>query len=267
MVSFISTRTGQFDYFDQVLGEPAWAGKRVLDFGGNAGNILLGPGCRIEPRNYWSIDVSRDSIPVGRRRHPEANFIFYDRYNFEFNPNGQAGLPVPDPGVRFDLILAWSVITHTGKAETLDLIGQLMPLLADGGKAAFSFIDPRWTPPAEWARDTERPGLSNLHWRLAARQETSPGMDVAGMLARAGEADLTWVTLVNDDELTFDPDDDGLSAGKPPNYYITFCTPEYMRKIVPGGKVLEPVRPERMHCLVLEKGSQPGNQHTEGKTG
>ena len=253
MGTFISTRTDQFTYFDQQLGEPDWAGKRVLDFGGNAGNILLDPNCRIEPRNYWSIDVSRDSIPVGRRRHPEGTFIFYDRYNFEFNPTGQAGLPIPDPGVRFDFIVAWSVITHVSRAETLDLVEQLVPLLADGGRAAFSFIDPRWTPPAAWARDAEFPGLSNLHWRLAARQETSPGMDVAGMLARADEADLTWATLVNDDDLIFDPDNDGLSADKPPIYYITFCTPEYMQKVFPNGKILDPVRPERFHCLVIEK--------------
>jgi SAM-dependent methyltransferase len=258
MATFISTRTDQFAYFDQQLGNPVWTGKRVLDFGGNAGNILLDPDCRIEPGNYWCIDVSRDSIPVGRRRHPEGDFIFYDRYNFEFNPTGKPGLPIPDPGVRFDFIVAWSVITHTSKAETLDLIGQLVPLLADGGRAAFSFIDPRWTPPAGWARATEFPGLSNLHWRLAARQETSPDMDVAGMLARASDAALTWATQVNDDELTFDPDDDGLSAGKPPHYYITFCTPEYMQQLFPDGKILAPVRPERFHCLVIEKTGRAG---------
>lgn len=253
MVTFISTRMGQFAYFDRQLGEPSWAGKRVLDFGGNAGNILLNPNCRIDPRNYWSIDVSRDSILTGRRRHPEGNFIFYNRYNFEFNPTGKPGLPIPDPGVRFDFVLAWSVITHVSKAETFDLIGQLMPLLADGGTAAFSFLDPCWTPPEGWVRETELPGLSNLHWRLASQQETNPDMDTAGMLARADAATQTWTTLLNDDELIFDPDDDGLSAGKPPLYYNTYCTARYMQELFPGGKVLDPVPPERFHCLVIEK--------------
>lgn len=255
MGTFISTRTGQFSYFDHQLGGPDWTGKRVLDFGGNAGNILLDPDCRIEPRNYWCIDVSRDSIPMGRRRHPEGNFIFYDRYNFEFNPTGEVGLPIPDPGVRFDFIVAWSVITHVSKAETLDLTRQLLPLLADGGRAAFSFIDPRWMPQPGWVRDNEFPGLGNLHWRLAARRKTNPDMDVDGMLARASEADLTWTTMVNDDELIFDPGDDGLTADKPPHYYITFCTPEYMRQLFPSGEILEPVRPERFHCLVIDKAS------------
>lgn len=259
MTTFISNRTGQFAYFNQQLGEPDWAGKRVLDFGGNAGNILLDPACRIEPSNYWCIDVSRDSIPYGRKRHPQGNFIFYDRYNFEYNPTGEVGLPIPDLGVRFDIIVAWSVITHVSKAEMFDLIGQLMALLADGGKAAFSFLDPQWKPSEGWGiRENEFPGLSNLHWRLAARQETCPGMDAAGMLARASEATLTWTTQVNDDDLIFDPDDDGLSAEKPPRYYITFCTPDYMRELFPTGKILEPVRPERFHCLVIDKTSYAG---------
>lgn len=252
MPTFVSTRVEQFAYFDQQLGKPDWAGKRVLDFGGNAGNILLDPRCRIDPANYWCIDVSRDSIPIGKSRHPEGHFIFYDRYNFEFNPFGQPGLPVPDPGVRFDFIVAYSVITHVSKAETLELVGQLLPLLADGGKAAFSFVDPRWTPPPGWARDNEFPGLSNFHWRLAARAQTWPDADVPGMLARAEKADLTWATQVNVDELIFDPDDDGLSPGKQPRYYMTFCTAEYMRELFPDAKILSPVRPERFHCLVID---------------
>lgn len=256
MATFISTRTGQFAYFDRQLGEPSWAGKRVLDFGGNAGNILLDPACRIEPANYWCIDVSRDSITMGKERHPQGNFIFYDRYNFEYNPTGEIGLPIPDPGVRFDFILGWGVVPHVSKAEMFDLIGQLMPLLADGGKAAFSFIDPWWTPSEGWGiREKEFPGLSNLHWRLAARQKGHPELDVARMLARASEATLTWTTQVNEDELIFDPDDDGLSAGKTPRYYITFCTPDYMRELFPKGRILEPVRPERLHCLVIDETS------------
>lgn len=258
MVSFISTRKGQFAYFDQQLGEPDWAGKRVLDFGGNVGNILLDPNCRIEQRNYWCIDVSRDSIVTGKRRYPEGHFIFYNRYNFEFNPFGQAELPIPDPGVRFDFIVAWSVITHVSKAETLDLIGQLMPLLADGGRAAFTFLDPHWTPPEGWGRRSELPGLTNLHWRLATLQETDPDVDTAGMLARAGEATQTWTTLINDDQLIFDPDDDGLSTDKPPLYYNTYCTQEYMQELFPNGKILDPVRPERFHCLVIEKADYAG---------
>lgn len=253
MGTWISTRTGQFAYFDRQLGHPDWTGKRVLDYGGNVGNILLDPACKIEPANYWSIDVSRDAIPEGRRRHPEAHFVFYDRYNFEYNPTGTVGLPIPDPGVRFDIIVGWSVFTHVSKAEMFEFTDQLMNLLVDDGVAAFTFIDPSWTPPAGWVRDSEAPGLSNLAWRLEARHATNPDMDVPALLELADRTEQTWTTLVNDDELFFDPDDDGLAEDKPQRAYITFCTTDYMRRLFPGARVLDPVPPERQHCVVLDK--------------
>jgi SAM-dependent methyltransferase len=263
MTSFVSTRTGQFAYFDRELGHPDWRGKRVLDFGGNAGNMLLDAGCRIEPANYWSIDISRDAIITGRQRHPQGHFIFYDRYNFEYNPTGQKNLPVPDPGVRFDFVVGWSIITHVGKAETLELIERSMQFLADGGRAAFSFMDPSWTPPPGWARASEYPGLSNLQWQLESKRAINPDLDVAGLLRRAREIGSRWltlvngdeVTLVNGDEVTLDPDDDGLSPGKPPRYYLSFATEEYIRELFPRAQVLDPVPPERMHCLVIDRDS------------
>jgi 2-polyprenyl-3-methyl-5-hydroxy-6-metoxy-1,4-benzoquinol methylase len=257
LTTWISSRTGQFAYFDRQLGYPDWNGKRVLDFGGNVGNILLDPDCEIEHDKYWSIDVSRDSITEGTRRHPNANFVFYDRYNFEYNPTGTPGLPIPDLGVRFDFIVGWSIFTHVSKAETLDFAAQLLDFLTDDGKAAFSFIDPGFTPPPGWARANESPGMSNLRWRMEARRATKPDMDVAGLLARAARSELTWTTLVNDDELVIDPDDDGVGAGKPNRFYVTFCTPSYMRALFPWGEVLDPVPPERFHCLVIDRASGP----------
>jgi 2-polyprenyl-3-methyl-5-hydroxy-6-metoxy-1,4-benzoquinol methylase len=258
MASWISTRTGQFAYFDRLLGHPDWTSKRVLDFAGNVGNILLDPNCRIEHKNYWSIDVSRDAIVEGRRRYPDANFVFYDRYNFEYNPTGTPDLPIPDEDAPFDFIVGWSVFTHVSKAEMFDLADRLLDMLTDEGRAAFSFIDPMFTPPPGWAREKESPGLSNLQWRLEARHATKPEMDVAGLLAKAEETELTWATLVNDDELTFDPDDDGLTGDQPNKAYVTFCTPDYMRQLFPKGEVLDPAPPERLHCLIIDKASRRG---------
>jgi 2-polyprenyl-3-methyl-5-hydroxy-6-metoxy-1,4-benzoquinol methylase len=261
MPAFISEATGQYPYFSHQLGYPDWTTKKVLDFGGNIGNILLDPNCRIEPENYWSIDVSQDVMDEGKRRHPKAHFVFYDRYNFEFNPTGTPDLPVPDLGERFDVILAHSVFTHASKAETLALVEQLLPLLADGGRAAFTFIDPRWTPPPEWRGETVYPDVSNLHWRVLARRDLDAELadgqtDVDALLARARNVRHTWTTLVNHDELYFDPDEDGLSVDGPPSTYCTFCTTDYMRELFPTASIREPVAPVRMHCLVLERPTQ-----------
>ncbi|MGH3388539.1 MAG: hypothetical protein ACRDOO_06645, partial [Actinomadura sp.] len=189
----------------------------------------------------------------GQRRHPDANFVFYDRYNYEYNPTGTIGQPIPDPGVRFDFIVAFSVLTHNNKAESLDLIDQLVALLTDDGKLAFTFIDPLWTPPPEWngppgtadnvdtvieSLRSVNPGLdvagvrpraeqvilsatsagwSNLRWRLEQLHAVEPDVDVAALLAQAGAATLTWAVLVDGDHLIVDPDDDRLPEETPRN--------------------------------------------------
>ena len=57
-MSFISSRTFQFAFFDRVLNEPVWRGRTVLDFGGNTGNTLRDPRCTIEPRK-WGIHLTQ----------------------------------------------------------------------------------------------------------------------------------------------------------------------------------------------------------------
>src|SRR3982075_168891 len=105
MGTFVSIRAHQFAYFDPILRHPDWANANVLDFGGNAGNILLDPHCPIDPAKYRCLDISRAAIEVGRQRHPRAHFEFYARYNFEFTPPAPPALPIPDLGRRFDIIL------------------------------------------------------------------------------------------------------------------------------------------------------------------
>lgn len=299
MATWISGRTGQFTYFDRRLGGPDWHGKRVLDFGGNVGNLLLDPGCPVEPGDYWCIDVSRDAIEEGRRRNPAAHFVFYDRYNYEYNPTGTPGLPVPDPGVRFDFIVAFGVLGHLSQAEALELVDRLMGMLTGDGRLACTFVDPLWRPPPGWTYESEsadsanlsllvdtlrrvEPDLdaevlssrtaesaararsarwSNLHWWLEKLHAAKPGMDVAGLLARAERAALTWATLVDGDRLVVDPDGPGPpaeTAGGPGDRvdhrlwaYISFCTAEHMSRLFPNAEI-HPPEDDRQHCVVLD---------------
>src|SRR5882672_7465539 len=129
----ISQRQTQFSYFDRLLERPAWRGRRVLDFGGNVGGFLVGAGNNVDHDDYWCVDVSRSALEVGRRRFPRAHFVYYDRYSSYFNPNGISNIHVPDLGLKFDIILAFSVFTHTHKKEMLDLVEQLRGMLAPRG--------------------------------------------------------------------------------------------------------------------------------------
>ncbi|MGH3326935.1 MAG: class I SAM-dependent methyltransferase [Streptomycetales bacterium] len=256
---FISRRTHQFTYFDRQLGHPEWRGKHVLDFGGNAGNILRGRENKIEPSRYWSIDLSREAIALGQKLHPEAHLVFYDRYSIEFNPTGVMGLPIPDPGVRFDIALAFSVFTHTSKAEMIELVGQMYDLLVPGGMLAFTFLDPNWTVPADWEpHPMAGTGATNLEWGLRRRIDVNPAVDVQGLLTRAAtEPRLTWVTFVNNEDLYLNPNEDGI-GGDESKPYLTFSTTDYMQELYPDARILDPISPEQQHCAVLRKPDSSG---------
>lgn len=265
----VSGVVGQFAYFDAQLDHPDWRGKRVLDFGGNVGNFLLHATPDLDPRNYWSIDLSQDGIEEGRRRHPDANFVFYDRYNPQYNPTGKPGLPIPDVGVRFDIIVGYSVATHLRTGEFLGLVDELNALAADGGVIALSFLDPTWYIPEGWS-DVAEPGMTVLEWWI--RRVNPSTESVNTLLARATGAaranDLTWVTVSDVGDLRLDPADDawhvqlpGADAGPiirwraaaphEQTLYLTLCTPDYMRQLLPDARIRPPVRPSIHHCVVI----------------
>lgn len=264
----VSEVVGQFAYFDAQLDHPDWRGKKVLDIGGNVGNFLLHAGPDVDPHNYWSIDLCRDAIEEGRRRHPEANFVFYDRYNPQYNPTGQPDLPIPALGVRFDIVIGRSVATHLGKDEFLRFVEELTPLTAVGGVIALTYLDPGWVIPEGW---TENVGseMTVLEWGI---RRVNPSTDsVKALLARGNAAlrgnKLTWATLYDAGDLRLDPEDDALrpppadasaaqvtgnGAARDENpIYLTLCTSDYMHHLLPAARTRPPVRPAFQHCVVI----------------
>ncbi|HYG78920.1 MAG TPA: class I SAM-dependent methyltransferase [Pyrinomonadaceae bacterium] len=248
MWDFISTRVTQFSYFDRQLGHPRWRGRKVLDFGGNVGGFLLGADGNVAHEDYWCLDLNRGAIEQGSRAFPLAHFHHYNRYSAFFNPDGVRRLPVPDLGVRFDIILAFSVFTHTHRSETVELVGQLRKRLAPGGVLAFTFCDPSYD------RSLSAPELppgtdvrKNLEWQLPAH----PSLDIDGLVETAKRSD--WCVLV-DDRLHVEPGDELCEQereGKPGESYCSYFTVDYMRSLFPDAKILPPVSPEWQHCCVL----------------
>jgi hypothetical protein len=254
-VPFVSTKLGQFRYFDQQLRRPDWSGKRVLDFGGNRGNLLIDSRGAIDPEKYWCIDVGPDALLQGKELFPNANWVYYDRHNFQFNPAGIRDLKIPTLGGEFDLILAYSVFTHTSKAEMIDMVGQLYKMLADRGVLTFTFLDPRWI-----AFDGDPFPGSNMKWRLQVNKDENREIDVDSMLDKSKDA--KWVTLV-EDELYLD-DQEFQSGPTDEKTYIVLCDPEHMKAIFPSGEILSPAAPERQHCCVIKKNLNPaGSNHPD----
>ena len=229
-------KSTQFAYFDEQLDHPDWSGKSVLDFGGNKGNLLLDPSVKIQPWDYYCVDVVREAIEAGRETFPDAHWVHYDRYNRSFNPEGVRDLPVPDLGLRFDFILAYSVFTHTTFEETGDLLAQLEALLAPGGTLAFTFIDPHYR--------------NNLQWRLE-RSHGLDGQEVDSVLARASDAE--WCALVNGSELYVNSSGSWNLSVETCATYNVYYTERFLRQQFPRADVRAPVNDEMQHCAILRK--------------
>jgi hypothetical protein len=122
--NLVSTRLTQFSYFDQQLGSPVWKGRKILDFGGNVGTFLAGAGDNVQHDDYWCIDLNAAVIEDGRRSFPQAHFVHYNRYSSQYNPNGVRRLQIPDCGISFDIILAFSVFTCETGARCSNWLGR-----------------------------------------------------------------------------------------------------------------------------------------------
>ena len=250
-MSFITSNDGQFVYFDTQLQSPNWKGKSVLDFGGNIGNVLHHPRSTIDRDKYCCVDVSVDAIVAGKRAAPEAHFVFYDRYNFEYNPGGIRNLAIPTNGNRFDFVLALSVFTHSPKTEMIEMVNSLEGVLNEGGRLAFTFFDPNYFPPGS--------NVSNLRYYLRYYSETrGPDLSESEIDAQVDRVQgARWCVLRNG-ELQIGSEREDL-RGNPEFGYLAFYTPDYFQSLFPRGEIRTPVEPfSRQHCCVITKGKLDG---------
>jgi len=236
--NLVSTRLTQFPYFDQILGHPQWKGKNILDFGGNVGTFLESAGENVDQERYWCVDLNRAVVEQGRLTWPRAHFVHFNRYGPQYNPDGIRHLPVPDCGVRFDFILAFSVVTHVDLFEMLDLVQSLRAMLAEGGVLAFTYFDPRYD------RSRSDPDLPR-GWNA---------LKVFGPQGEAAEARRArWLVHV-DGRVYVEP---GIElchqnrAGAPLESYCSFFTTNFMESVFGDAETHEPVAREWQHCCVI----------------
>lgn len=250
--NLVSTRITQFAYFDELLGHPCWEGRKVLDFGGNIGTFLVGAGDRVAQEDYWCIDINRDVVEQGRREWPRAHFLHFDRYSPQYNPDGTRNLPIPDPGIRFDFILAFSVFTHTDRSEMVELASGLRRMLAPGGVLAFTFCDPRYDRSLS---DPRLPMGSDVRKMLERHRDVRTAAEMDGMVEQAMHCD--WCVLI-DADLYVDPGDElsnQIRTGNPYESYCSYFTTECVASLFPDAIVYPPVSPEWQHCCVFRNGA------------
>jgi hypothetical protein len=152
-------------------------------------------------------------------------------------------------GLKFDIILAFSVFTHTHRDEMIDLVGQLRSMLATHGVLAFTFFDPGY----DWSlSDPQSPPGTGVIRMFERHQTGSLSPENDDMVARAHHP--SWC-LFADDELYVDPGTElnqQERRTKPWESYTSYFTEEYMTSLFPTAAVRPPVSPECQHCCILK---------------
>lgn len=137
---------------------------KILDFGCNSGNLLKSNPSIIKHTNYTGIDVDNAAILEGRNLFPKATWYSYNRRNPVYNFTGDNSLPnLKD---TYDLILSYSVFSHTTKEDMLELLEYLYNRLNGNGKIYFTFCNVNNNNCVEWFRnrrtDCDQIPISNL---------------------------------------------------------------------------------------------------------
>ena len=171
----ICIRTTQFMYFDAILERPAWKESKILDFGGNIGGFLVGAGDAVNHDDYWCIDINKVVVEQGRRNHPRAHFVHFNRYSTQYNPEGIRNLPIPDCGLKFDIIIAFSVFTHVHPVEMVELVSHLRSMLTPQGVLAFTFMDPSYDRSLDDPNLRPDPGIQEAAAKQGQDSDTSSG--------------------------------------------------------------------------------------------
>ena len=237
LIPFLDARTDIFSYFANALGDCDWSDKDVLDFGGNIGGLLRDPDSTIREERYWCIDIVAQAIEQGKRDYPRAHWLFYDLYNFRFNPYGTRGLAWADPGQQFDIIAAYSVFTSNFEADLLRIVPRLEQMLKPGGRLAFSFMDPDET----------------LGWRLERLREKGADIDVQAMTRRARGAESC--VLLNEHELYLNTHEPPCPSPELQTSCYVFHSAAYMQRLFPRATILPPRDEAGQHCCVLQSPS------------
>jgi len=112
----------------------------VLDFGCNQGNYVNHAFLVVSPDRYLGVDIIENSIIRAKQKYPPYNFLHYNAWHPSFNPEGDKNLVLTDCiDQKFDVVIAYSVFTHSTVEETQKQIAVLKNLLNPGGVILMTF--------------------------------------------------------------------------------------------------------------------------------
>lgn len=139
----IFPRHPRLDFFDIMLKKPEWKDAKILDIGGNRGNLLQDGIDKdlINPENYYCLDVDEVALEYGRNNFPNANWVTHTAFNCMYNETGLDNSVFPFQDNTFDIVLAYSVYSHTTFNQLKFDISEIQRVCKPKGKVAFTVVD------------------------------------------------------------------------------------------------------------------------------
>lgn len=128
--------TDRYDLYGKLKSTINFSNRKILDFGGSFGNLIESSNGKILSNNYTCIDVDNIALDEGRKNFPDANWIWYDRYNTMYNPDGIDIWPKLD---KYDLIFSYSVFSHSNYNDLISTIEYFKTILTDNGEIFISY--------------------------------------------------------------------------------------------------------------------------------
>lgn len=114
-----------YNLFKELFGDIK--DKNILDFGGSSGNLLYFSNGEILEENYTCIDVSKESILIGKEEFPKGKFMHFNRYNQMYNSQGNIAEKFPTVE-KIDYIWAYSVLSHMALIDIIPTLQWMQSL-------------------------------------------------------------------------------------------------------------------------------------------
>jgi 2-polyprenyl-3-methyl-5-hydroxy-6-metoxy-1,4-benzoquinol methylase len=129
-----------FQVFSSNMLNIDWKNVSILDYGCNQGNYLNSAREYINTDKYVGTDIMLKSIMSATHIHPDCRFLHYDKWHQAWNPTGDKKLKLSNIplGEKFDVIVCYSVFTHTTFEQTIDELNDLKKLLNPNGIILFT---------------------------------------------------------------------------------------------------------------------------------
>lgn len=159
--TFTFTRVERLSILKNCLGVDNVSGLKILDYGGNHGNILKDglENNEIVQSDYTCLDVDKLVLDAAKEEYPDANWIFYNRFNQNYNPTGQKRIPFPFEDDSFDVVFAYSVHSH---ASYEDIVFDLKEMQRVAKVVCTSILTPDFAKYITMKREYDY-GAENLH--------------------------------------------------------------------------------------------------------